>query len=79
MDTFWFGVNYRASHAGTNMWRKWDEAIVRQDFASLREQGVHVPRVFPNWRDFQPVNACLTASHHLREYRMPGDALPENP
>ena len=79
MDNFWFGVNYWASHAGTDMWTKWDEAAVRQDFASLKEQGVHVLRVFPNWRDFQPVNACLTASHHLREHRMPDDALPENP
>ena len=79
MDNFWFGVNYWASHAGTDMWIKWDEAVVRQDFASLKEHGVQVLRIFPNWRDFQPVNACLTGNHQLREYRMPNDALPENP
>ena len=76
MENFWFGVNYWASHSGTDMWIKWDEAAVRQDFASLKEHGVQVLRVFPNWRDFQPVNACLTASHHLREYRMPVETLP---
>ena len=79
MENFWFGVNYWASHSGTDMWIKWDEAAVRQDFASLKEHGVQVLRVFPNWRDFQPVNACLTGNHQLREYRMSNDALPENP
>lgn len=79
MDNFWLGVNYWASNAGTDMWTKGDEAVVRQNCASLQKQGVHVLRVFPNWRDFQPLSACLTATHRLREYRMPGDALPENP
>ena len=79
MKDFWLGVNYWASHAGTDMWIKWDEAVIRRDFACLREHGIHVLRVFPNWRDFQPVTAYLGGNHSVREYRMPDDALPENP
>ena len=76
LSNFWIGVNYWASHAGTDMWRRWDEDSVAQDLAALRDTGATVLRVFPNWRDFQPVTACYGANHQLREYRMPDDAPP---
>ncbi len=79
MKDFWMGVNYWASHAGTDMWRQWDANTVQKDFASLREQGVRVLRVFPNWRDFQPVTETFSGGHSFREYRMTDDSLPENP
>ena len=30
--TFVFGANYWASHAGTRMWRDWDERVGEEDF-----------------------------------------------
>jgi len=49
------GCNYWASHAGPEMWVNWDEEIVRKDLRKLSEHQVHTLRVFPNWRDFQPL------------------------
>lgn len=52
---FLTGCNYWASHAGPEMWVNWEEAIVRKDLQKLVEHGLHTLRVFPNWRDFQPL------------------------
>ena len=79
MKEFRLGVNYWASHTGTDMWIRWDAETVRKDFETLRENGLQVLRVFPNWRDFQPVTALYSAGHRLREYRMTGDVPPDNP
>lgn len=49
------GCNYWASHAGPEMWVNWDEATVRKDLEKLAQQGLDTLRVFPNWRDFQPL------------------------
>lgn len=50
-----FGCNYWASHAGTEMWRQWDQDIVRKDIEKLHGAGNEILRVFPIWRDFQPI------------------------
>ena len=49
------GCNYWASHAGPEMWANWDEAIIREDLKKLSENGLDTLRIFPNWRDFQPL------------------------
>ena len=49
------GCNYWASHAGPEMWANWDENVVREDLRKLSEQKIRTLRVFPNWRDFQPL------------------------
>lgn len=79
MKNFMLGVNYWASHAGVNMWSDWREEVVERDLEILARNGVDTLRVFPNWRDFQPVEPLFTNNHVLREYRMTGDRLPENP
>lgn len=67
------GCNYWASHAGTEMWARWDETIVEQDFARLsRDCGVRCLRVFPIWRDFQPICIHYCAKGQAREYAYPG-------
>ena len=76
---FMVGCNYWASHAGTETWAKWDEATVEKDFAELKKYGVEYLRVFPNWRDFQPVKPCYGWGMTLYEYRMEDDSLPTNP
>ncbi len=49
------GANYWASHAATQMWRKWDPEVVEQDCKVMAEHGMTVLRVFPTWNDFQPI------------------------
>lgn len=75
---FLIGVNYWASHAGADMWRNWDENVIERDLQFLSAHGVRVLRVFPNWRDFQPVEPMFRASHELRTYCMKDDAAPDN-
>ena len=50
-NRFETGVNYWASHAATEMWRKWDAGVVERDFAELEKYGVTLARVFPLWPD----------------------------
>ena len=54
--TFIIGANYWASHAGPAMWSDWRADIVEQDFRKLSENGIKMLRVFPNWKDFQPIS-----------------------
>ena len=55
------GVNYWASHAATEMWRKWDPQVVEEDLRVLAENGLTTVRAFPNWADFQPIHAVFRA------------------
>lgn len=78
-NDFILGTNYWASHAGTDMWRDWKEEVVREDLDILCAHGVECLRVFPNWRDFQPVEAMYGYGGNIVEYRMTGDGKPQNP
>ncbi len=73
------GCNYWASHAGTEMWANWNEAIVDEDLRLLSQYGVRYMRVFPIWRDFQPVAPFYGGSSRIHEYRMENGELPQNP
>lgn len=79
MNEFMLGCNYWASNAGTEMWRQWDADVVDDDFKILSENGVKYVRIFPNWRDFQPIIPMLDAWGHIWEYRLEGECYPENP
>lgn len=76
---FMIGCNYWASNAGTEMWRNWDENAVREDLRVLSANGVEYMRVFPNWRDFQPVVPVCAYRAQLVKYCLEGDRAPENP
>ncbi len=78
MNDFMLGCNYWASNAGIEMWRNWDEDAIRADFKILSENGVEYLRVFPVWRDFQPVSPLFDSGGFIREYRINEDKLPEN-
>ena len=78
MNEFILGCNYWASDSGTEMWRNWSEDTVRKDFAQLSENGVKYLRVFPVWRDFQPVCPLFDIHGKIREYRINEDKLSEN-
>lgn len=76
-EPFFVGANYWASHAGTNMWRNWDESVVDMDFHVLADNGVQVLRVFPLWNDFQPLRKHETCSSRFMEMRMGEEPLPD--
>lgn len=67
--TFFLGVNYWASHAGTNMWHEWDEEVVEDDFRRLKEMNIGFLRVFPLWSDFQPLKQLYAYAGAKKEVR----------
>lgn len=50
----WLGVNYLSRRGGPFMWREYDDGVVREELARLREDGVRTVRSFMFWPDFQP-------------------------
>ncbi len=72
------GCNYWASNAGTEMWVNWKPDVVRNDLRILHQHGITYLRVFPNWRDFQPVEGLYECCGDFREYRLTGDRIPTN-
>lgn len=72
------GCNYWASNAGTEMWVQWAPDVIRKDLQTLKAHGVGYLRVFPNWRDFQPVVSLYGGQGTHVEYRLSGDRFPEN-
>ena len=68
MAEFMIGCNYWDSASGTDMWRNWDESVVEKDLAALEQCGVKYLRVFPNWRDFQPVAKLYSCQGGFGEY-----------
>ncbi len=75
--TFFTGCNYWASHAGMNMWHKWEPDIVESDFKRLSEYGVDVLRVFPLWSDFQPIRMHTKGQQMPNQVRMGEELLPD--
>ena len=76
---FNLGCNYWASNAGAEMWSNFSEEAIKKDLKALSENGVKYIRVFPNWRDFQPVEPLITGSGALSRYTIKGQILPDNP
>jgi len=71
--TFFVGLNYWASHAGTEMWSNWNAKIVEEDLKKIKSVNISVLRVFPLWSDFQPLKGQY-AKEDIYEFR-----LGENP
>ncbi|MBO5261678.1 MAG: cellulase family glycosylhydrolase [Clostridia bacterium] len=65
---FLLGCNYWASNAGTEMWRDFDVCAIDRDLSILAKNGVKHLRVFPNWRDFQPVTPIYENRGNLVGY-----------
>ncbi len=75
---FMLGCNYWASNAGALMWERWDADAVDKDLKVLSENGVSYMRVFPNWRDFQPVKVMRRWAGNEYEYLMTDESFPTN-
>ncbi len=65
--SFFMGVNYWASHAGTRMWTDWRPDVVEEDLKQLSENEISVLRVFPLWPDFQPLRQLTQWQGRLKE------------
>lgn len=73
---FLLGVNYWGRDFATDMWRKYDGARIREEMKLLKEYGVRAMRVFPNWRDFQPVERAYAWRGRHGEYVNANTGLP---
>ena len=67
-EQFMIGCNYWDSVHGTDMWRDYDHDIVEDDLRALSENGIKYMRVFPNWRDFQPVRKLYACHGAFGDY-----------
>lgn len=74
---FMIGCNYWASNAGTEMWKEWEPETVENDLKKLAQYGIKYLRVFPNWRDFQPVHPLMSGMLTV-DYRLHDADLPKN-
>lgn len=54
LKDIWIGANFWSRAGGPLMWRRFDEAVVRQELRVLRRHGVTVTRSFCYWPDFMP-------------------------
>ena len=74
---FILGCNFWASNAGTEMWQNFEPDTIKKDISVLAQHGIKYLRVFPVWRDFQPVTALLGPQGRVSEYAQNGKE-PEN-
>lgn len=65
---FMLGANYWSSKWGTEMWLHYNSDEIREDLKKLSEFGVKNLRIFPNWRDFQPVDEGFAWQGRHGEY-----------
>ena len=75
---FMVGCNYWASNAGADMWRDFDLDAVKKDVKILAQYGIKYFRVFPNWRDFQPVAPVTVGSGRINGFCLENDIEPTN-
>lgn len=75
---YMIGCNYWGSKYGIDMWKYWDEESVRKDLKELAKYGVRYLRVFPNWRDFQPIHRLYGIRGQKRDIRFENDAKLDN-
>ena len=75
---YMIGCNYWGSKYGTDMWKHWDEDSVREDLRLLSQYGVTHMRVFPNWRDFQPIHLLQNWRGGIQDYRFADDVKLDN-
>lgn len=76
---FMVGCNYWASNAGVDMWRNFNIKAIEKDLKILSSHGVEYMRVFPLWRDFQPVMPNIGGGGVIKDFVLEGGKKPENP
>ena len=63
------------------MWQNWDEKAIREDMEILSKHKIEYLRVFPMWRDFQPIVPVRSTGSTTKvwEYTLTGDRKATNP
>ena len=74
---FILGCNYWASNGGTEAWKNFDKEVVKKDISTLMAHGIRYLRVFPLWRDFQPIEPLIGPQGKICGYIQNGKS-PEN-
>ena len=72
------GCNYWAGHAAVDMWREWRPEQIARELDTLKKLGIERIRIFPNWRDFQPLEISRTVMNWPRELLLAGKRLPDS-
>lgn len=72
------GCNYWAGHAAVDMWREWRPEQIASELDTLKKLGIERIRIFPNWRDFQPLEISRTVMNWPRELLLAGKRLPDS-
>jgi endo-1,4-beta-mannosidase len=70
---FLLGVNYWPRHKGVDMWREFDIDQIDAEFAQIKSMGMNTVRIFPLWRDFQPIKKIRSAGGGLKKIVMEYD------
>ena len=73
---FMLGANYWGKKWGTEMWLHYDGRDAREELKTLASYGIRTLRVFPNWRDFQPVDRAYAYRGNHGEYIHAKTGLP---
>lgn len=76
---YMIGCNYWGGKESIEMWRNWDAQSVRCDLEELYKYGCRVLRVFPTWRDFQPIYPARSAFGSFREAYMHDESKVRDP
>ncbi len=73
---FLIGCNYWDSENGTEMWKRFNPEVIKKDVEALSKYGVKVMRIFPIWRDFQPIKKLYAYQGGFGEYVFGDDEIP---
>jgi endo-1,4-beta-mannosidase len=75
---YMIGCNYWDSQSGTEMWVNFSADTINDDFKQLSSYGIEYLRVFPNWRDFQPIKSLKTVFGNHSHYCMSDESELDN-
>lgn len=76
---YMIGCNYWGSKEGIDMWRLWDRESVYSDLKAMKKYNIEYLRVFPTWRDFQPVVDMRSCFSMNRDAYMYGERPMKSP
>ena len=67
-DPFVLGVNYWPRRKAMYWWSNFDAGEVREEFATIRELGMSLVRIFLLWDDFQPAPDAVRIDGFMPEH-----------
>jgi len=71
--SFLLGVNYWPRCSGVHMWQEFDLQKIDAEFRQIRDMGMDTVRVFPLWKDFQPIYEVKSVGGQCRGIMLQSD------